>query len=745
MKRLLFVTLTLTLLIACSSHQAFREGQKAEDRENYDRAVAKYLEALAKDPSNARYKVHLERVRLRASQAHFERAKKLVLAEQYQAAILEFQMAVQFDPTNQYAQVELEKALRAYEKQNASLSELEALKEKAMEDRGQPPRLNPKSTAPMTFSFSKPTEVQDIYQAFAKAFGFNIIYDPQIKEKKITLELKDVDPQKALEITMRSAGHFYKVLDSSTIIIAPDTPQMRKDYEDLLIQTFYLSNADVKDVNNILRSIMQARNVATNQQLNAVVIRDTADKVAIAKRIIDANDKAKAEVVIDVEILQVDTNKFREIGTQLSNYSFNLGYDTGEESNTISIGDIGQIRHDNWNITIPSITLNLVKNASEAELLAKPQLRISEGEKAQLHIGDRIPIATAQFQGYNQGTTTGGYYPYTSYQYTDVGIKIDLEPRVHHNREVTLKLKVEVSSAAPSSGGDSSYLPPTISTRTITSVIRLRDGETNLLAGLIRNDTSSAKSGFPWLQDIPLLGSLFSSTQNSYKRTDLILTMTPHIVRMPDITEEDLIPVWVGTENNMSIRGGSIRLESGQEGPFDGENIEEEKPEEPEQSQSDSPDRGKGLGRRPFDRGAVTNQGNQEGRPMRLQGDEPPVPTFLLAREQEQVEDAVTFVLQGRYPAEQRLASILLDINGPLRYESVEGIGAAEAVINTISDEQIRLDVLLPQPPPNDGNLVKIHFTTTGEGPKTLRIEKGGSRDAKDMLWPISASGITVP
>lgn len=741
MKKLILL-LALTLLTACSSYQAFREGEKAEQDENYDRAVAKYMEALSRDPDNVRYKIYLERVRLRASQAHFEKAKKLHEAGKLRSAILEYQMAVQLDPTNEYAQVELKKALKAQKEKNTALSDLEVLKQKAMSS-GQPPKLNPKSREPMAFSFPKPTEVKDIYKAFAKAFGFNIIYDPQIKEKKITLELKEVTSEKALEITMRSAGHFYKVIDETTIIIAPDTPQMRKEYEDLLIQTFYLSNADVKDVNNILRSIMQARNVATNQQLNAVVIRDTADKVAIAKRIIEANDKSKAEVIIDVELMQVDTSKFKEIGANLSNYSYTLGYNTGTETGTISIGDLSSIYHDDWNVAIPSITLSLVKNASEAELLAKPQLRISEGEKAQLHIGDRIPIATAQFSGYQQtgGTTGYGAMPYRSYQYTDVGIKIDIEPRVHHNREVTLKLKVEVSSVAPSSGGDGDYLPPTISTRTINSVIRLKDGESNLLAGLIRNDRSMSKSGFPWLQEIPLIGSLFSNSTRNLKRTDLMLTLTPHIIRMPDITEKDLIPVWVGTEKNMSIRGESPRLESGREGPFD-----HGRPA-PESGQEE-----KDHGRKPFNRDNMQFRNIKQppgapGQKITHEEESHSVPRFqMIADPSGPIDSGIqTYTLYGEYDEEKRMGSFLIEMKGPIRFQGIEGIGDVESVVNPVSDTQVRVDLLLPQPPPIDGNLAILTFEATGQGSTEATIIKGGCRDEHDNLWPITTAGFTLP
>ncbi len=488
----------LIFQFSCTGYRAFKSGEEAEKAKDYDKAVEEYVSTLSKDPENIKYKIYLERAKLRASQYHFEKGKKFHQAKQYPAAILEYQIAVQLDPTNQFAAQELAKAQKEYETIKKAESEIEKAKEEAKKAQAQPPKLNPKSKKPMSFSFPKPTEFMDICKAVAKGFGFNVIFDPQMKEKKITIELQDVTPEAALNALMQAGGTFYKVMDPSTIIIVPDTPQNRKAYEDLVIKTYYLSNGDVKDVTNVLRSIIQTKNLGQNQQLNAVIIRDTADKVELATKIIEANDKAKAEVLLNVELLQVDSNKLRQIGTELSSYSYGTTFKNPETDDaTVSLDDF-KISRGMFSLTVPNITYYLVKNISEAELLAQPQLRISEGEKASLHIGDRVPIITASFQTY---TGTGQYYPYNSFQYVDVGIKIDIEPRIHHNREVTLKLKVEVSSVSGEVEISQGQKIPQISTRTIQSVIRLKDGETNLLAGLLRTDKTTSKTGFPWLQD----------------------------------------------------------------------------------------------------------------------------------------------------------------------------------------------------------------------------------------------------
>ena len=358
-------------------------------------------------------------------------------------------------------------------------------------------------------------------------------------------------------------------LTAKLALIAADTPQNRRTYEDLVIQTFFLSNAEVKDMLTILRSLVDAKKIATNEQLNAIILRDTADKVKIAERIIEANDKAKAEVVIDVELLQLDTSSLRDLGVRLSEYSITQSLDLGGEDVPLRISDISLLNENNWVLSVPSIIYQFEKSSTNAQLLAKPRLRITEGEQARLVIGDRVPIPVTTFNTAN--TVGGNIVPITSFQYQEVGIQIDIEPRVHHNKEITLKVKVEVSNISGFITGSGGQQQPRIGTRTIDTTIRLKDGETNLLAGLIRTDESQDEVGVPGLSEIPVIGRLFSAKGKDDQRTDVMLTLTPHIVRNAEITEEDLLPIWVGTEANLTFRGGSPRVESDVEGPFDGD------------------------------------------------------------------------------------------------------------------------------------------------------------------------------
>jgi len=568
------VLLAAMLLSSCASYRYTRRASEAVRMENWDGAVYYYLEALANDPSNIRFKMELQRVRLRASEQHFRVGMDFKEAGELQRARSELELAAQLDPTHQYAAVELAKVRKDLEvlAEEGGPAKLEAMKKAAADMKVKPPVLNPRSPEPISLSFPNPTNAREIYRAIATAFGFNVLFDPKLKDSKISIELKDVNARRALETVMQAAGHFYKVLDEKSIIVVEDTPQNRRDYEDLVVKTFFLSNADVKDVNNMLRSLIDARRIAVNEQLNSIVIRDTADKVAIAERLISANDKSKAEVLVDVELIQVDSSKIRDIGMSLSSDTYGFTLDptsiTGAAATTrIPLNRLGDITRSMWGVVVPNITVSLAKSAGEAETLAQPQLRISEGEKANLVIGDKVPIPTTTF---NTSTTIGtSVVPITAFNYQDVGIKIDVQPRVHHNNEVTLKLQVEVSELGENIEVATGQSQPKIGTRTISSVIRLKDGETSLLAGLLRYNKRESASGIPWLSDLPVIGGLFRSNQREIKKTDLILTLTPHIVRNPNITEEDLAPIWVGTESRITIFGNAPRVQSqAAEGPL---------------------------------------------------------------------------------------------------------------------------------------------------------------------------------
>jgi general secretion pathway protein D len=549
------LVLTLVTLTGCAAQSAYRKAEKQANRENWDQAVLLYSKAVAMDPGNTRYSVALERAKLKASGEHFQKGKRYANAAQWELAIAEFQQTLLLYPGNQHAATELDRAFREMQKEQAGPSELEARKKRARDIELGPPKLDPTTNIPIVLNFRE-NEVSKIFEAMSKASGINFIFDEKVDlDKPMTIDIGNVTLEKALDILMLQTKNFYKVIDEATLLIAPDTRQKRQEYEDQVIRTFFLSNGDTKQVVTLLRSLLQSRQIAENPDLNSVAIKDTPDKVAIAERIINANDKSKGEVLVDVELLEINRSIVKNLGIDLSSKTLNVQFREGNEFVPLNNLDVLK-QQGNWLVgPIPTVILSFLKSDSETRSIAKPQLRVTEGEKAEILIGDRVPIPTTSF---NTSQTVGGnIVPVTSFTYQNVGITVQIEPRVHHNKEVTLTVSVEVSQVTGSVSTSAGQEQPIIGTRNIQTVIRLRDGETNLLAGLIKNDDTETMSGVAGIMDIPGIRKLFSNTNTQTQETDIILTLTPHIIRIPDITEADLATLWVGTEENMRLRGSA--------------------------------------------------------------------------------------------------------------------------------------------------------------------------------------------
>ena len=308
--------LSLLALAACVAGTAYRRGEREFAAQNWDQAVLAYSKALSQRPGNVRYKVALARARLKASQTHFDRGKQYLAAGHLEAAMAELQQTVFLDPSNQYAANELSHAIQEYQRLHGNEeSDIEKMKQRARMAGRVAPRLNPRSNIPIVLKFQE-ERAKKVFDALSKASGINFLYDDRLNlnDKKLTLELSEVTFEKALEIVMAQTKTFYKVWDENTILIAEDNQQKHKEYDDLVIQTFYLSNADVKDVQVLLRTLLDARQLAQNDRLNAITIRDTPERVAVAEKIIESNDKAKSELIVDVELLELNRNLLQNLG-----------------------------------------------------------------------------------------------------------------------------------------------------------------------------------------------------------------------------------------------------------------------------------------------------------------------------------------------------------------------------------------------------------------------------------------------
>ncbi|HNQ77588.1 MAG TPA: hypothetical protein PK747_01445 [Acidobacteriota bacterium] len=593
MKRTLFLLIMISLFAGytgCSA-TSFSRGKYLLERGSYDEAVKKLEESVSKNPGKLRYKALLERAKLKASQKHFTDAQLYISRKEYDNALKELQVTLLYDPSNQYAQDTLQNLVMTVEeeerKAKAGLLNLEELKKEA-ERQSAGPMIDPASNIPLVLKFNNAT-LKTILDAISKGSGINFVYDEKAElTKKISVDFAKINMEQALDYIMQQTKHFYKILDPHTLIIVQDSKQKREEYEEQVMRTFYLSNADAKEVFQLMRTVITSKKMAMNKDLNSITIKDSPETVALCQKIIEANDKSVGEIVVDVELLEVNSTKLKTLGIDLTSKSLTIGPEYNmtkdKDGNVTGMGSGGPIplgKIDSaykgllYAFPIPNLIVKFLMSDTDSQVLAKPQLRTMEGKKASVHIGDRMPIPSST-SIYSNNTGQSNYVPTTTYTYQDVGVKIEIEPRVHHNREVSLKVSAEVSSVTGYVSSESSLTAsqPIIGTRKVQTEIRLEDGESSLLAGLLREEDQNALSGVPGLGDIPILRRLFGTSDTKKISTDVVLLLTPHIIRMPNITQEDMKALWVGTEQRPKLQG--YRGETSfMPSPFEGDEGEE--------------------------------------------------------------------------------------------------------------------------------------------------------------------------
>jgi general secretion pathway protein D len=535
-------------LLGCATSAAFRAGEQAERRQDYDRAVVEYSKAVHEHPDDLTCRRGLERARLRASNEHTTAARRLAGRGLYKEATDEYRLALDLNPRSPAVESEM-KELEARRQAGLRAVSLDEMKERTRERALPGLALGPAAHEPLGLAF-RGVSLREAYQALGKAAGVNFVFDPQFQDQTISLDLRDVPFDQALNALGTTGRTFYRVVDAQIISVIPDTPTKRREYEQQVIKTLFLSNADLKETIDLLRVVLGARRVAAIPGSNALTINDTPDKVAAAERIVDVVDKRRAEVVVEVEILEVNRSKLKEYGIQITSGLEAQGIEGvaggvfPDPTKKLTLGDTLYSKDTLVVSALPGVIYRLLQQDSSTRLLANPQIRSSEGQTAQARFGDQVPVPVTTFAP----IATGGVsqQPITSFDYKNVGVNIDITPRVHHDGEVSLQLKLDISAVgAPGYQG-----LPTFNSRTLTSVIRLKDGETNILAGLIRDDERTSMTGLPGLASIPFLGRLFARNKTEAVQTDIVMTLTPHVVRRSELKEEDLRSFLVGGESS---------------------------------------------------------------------------------------------------------------------------------------------------------------------------------------------------
>ncbi len=565
-----------------------KRGMDAEAREDFDAAFEAFRQAHLKKPHDLRYKTRYERLRFEAANTHLDRGRVLRNSGDAGGAINEFARALQIDPGNQAAAQELQISAKPEPGPGGGeqaavggvvipgVSEQTPYQQQVQKEIGSmagPVQLQPVSNDPITLHMVEDTKV--IYQAIGKASGLNVIFDPDYTSKRIPVDLTSVSLPDALRIVGVLSGTFWKPVTSNTIFVAQNNRTKRTDLDDLAVQTFYLTNVSQQnDANEILVAIRNLLDpsikvfLVTSQ--NAIILRATPDELILAEKLINDLDRTRAEVVVDVAVLEVSRQKERDLGITLptsfgltpqsSNANTTTSTGTSTTSGTTSTGTassnssgitlntLGNLNATNFAVSVTGGTVNALLSDSDTRILQNPRVRATDGQRATLKIGSKIPVAT----GSSTSTLTTTALATTQFTYLDVGVNIDITPTVHYDREVSLKVKIEIS-AQNGSVTIESVTEPIISQRVVEQVIQLKDGEPSILAGLLQQQDTKSTSGTPGLGEIPFLKYFFSSTDKVQQSDEIVFLLIPHIVRESIVTDDNTRKIFTGTSQSVEL------------------------------------------------------------------------------------------------------------------------------------------------------------------------------------------------
>lgn len=549
----------------------YAQGRKAETVADYDGALAYYQQALKADPNNANLKIKVNQIRFEASESHIKTGLEMRKKGDLQGALAEFQRAGVIDPSSPIAEQELRRTAAMISDKNR---EADAAAEPPPDPNApllaaMPPELKPILTSPVNLTMSNDAKI--VFETVAKLAGLTVIFDPDFPARRITAELNNVTLEQALNIISVESKAFWKPLTENIIFVIPDQPQKRRDYEEQVVKTFYLANTvqpqDLTEIVTGLRQLLDLKRIHQLNSQNAIIIRDTPDKLLLAEKMIGDIDKAKPEVVVQVEVLQARTDRLRDLGIlplQSASVTINPNASTtttgttttGTTASTPTVS-LNQLRHLNGNdysVTLPSITANAVLTDTYTKIIQNPEIRSIDGQPAKLRVGDKVPVATGSFQaGVGVGATGVNPLVNTQFQYLEVGVNVDITPRVHPNHEVSMKVIIEVSSVTGTStiGG---IQQPIISQRKIEHDIRLKEGEVNVLGGLFEKTDTRTLNGWPGLAKIPFMRYFFSDDKTDHQENEVLIVLTPRIVRIPEWTKANLRALYSGSETNVQVR-----------------------------------------------------------------------------------------------------------------------------------------------------------------------------------------------
>jgi general secretion pathway protein D len=741
----LLVVVGMLPAIADKAKTLYEKGQDAEARQNYEQAYEFYKQANDLKPKDLRYRSSFERLRFKAAATIVHHAQGIRDQGLLKEALAEFQHAAEIDPSLFIAQQEVKKTAQmiidATNPPPQAAGPPHSL-ERKIADSGGPVELAPISNVPITVKLTEDSKV--IYQTIGQLAGVNVLFDPDYTSRRIKVELNGVTLEEALEITALESKTFWRPVTSNTIFVAQDNPAKRKELEQSVLKTFYLSNlsapTELQDVVNAIRAVLDVQRVQQLLSQNALVVRGTPDQIALAEKLVDDLDKARPEVLVDIAVLQVSKDKSRTLGlspptsatvTLQSNISTGSTSTSSTTSTTAStssasgleLNTLGNLNATDFQVSISSANLSAVMGDSDTKMLQNPQVRALDNQKATLKIGERVPVATGSFQ---PGIGGVGINPLvnTQFQYLDVGVNIDVTPHVHADREVTLKITMEISSVVGQSsiGGISQ---PIIGQKKIEHEIRLRDGESSLIGGIFDDSQTKSLAGIPGLAQIPILRYLFGQVTQDHEQDETVFAITPHVIRGSSLNELNQRAIDIGTANAIELRHVS-------------------RTQAPAAPASQAPGAVPAPGSQPAGNPPAPNQ--SQAMPAINPGASPGAAgaaNFLFDPAQITAIKGNTFVVNLLISGAQNVYSVPVQMNyDPAKLQLVNvsngGFlsqdGQAVALVHREDETTGSLQVTATRPPGSggvsgQGSVVTLTFMAKASGQTPLTITRGGARD----------------
>src|SRR5436309_4171023 len=754
---IILLVVAISLSAAASANSLFKKGKDAEARQNYEQAYEYYKQAYDLKPKDLAYRAAYERLRFYAGASHVKRGQLLRDSGKLDEALAEFQKAVEVDPSSPIAQQEIRRTQQMIDAAKAPGPKAAApapsgLQQRVQEAQG-PVELAAISNIPITLKLTEDTKV--IYETVGKLAGINVLFDPDYTSRRVKIELNGVTLEQALQIIALESKTFWRPVTPNTIFVASDTPAKRKDVEQSVIKTFYLANlsqpTELQDVVNALRQILEISRIQPLPSQGALVVRGTPDQIALAEKLVGDLDKARSEVIVDVAVMQVSRDKSRTFGinpptsatvalqnnintttpTTTTGGTTTTTGNTGSTSgsaNQINLNRLGNLNATDFTVTINPATATALFNDSTTKIIQNPQIRAVDGQKASLKIGDRVPVATGSFQ---PGIGGVGINPLvnTQFQYLDVGVNIDITPRVHAAREVTLKISMDISNVTGQSniGGISQ---PIIGQRKIEHEIRLKEGEVNLLGGMLEDSTTKSLSGIPGLSQIPILRYLFGQTNTEHRENEIVFALIPHIVRSQDLSELNQRALQVGTASAIELRRVSRPAPGDGGAPTQPTPTPPPAQSAPPPTQTPPPSQGSAGGAASFmfDPANVT---------------QPAGSTFAVNVLLTGAQNVYYVPLPVSY--DPKVLQVVNVSNGGLLSQD----GQSVALVHRDDDQSGALQITATRPPGSagisgQGAVVTLTFMAKASGQSTLTISKGGAKDPNMQSLPVSGAVATI-